>query len=35
MDEFNGAVRSIRSLADMLARNPEALVKGRPKGATE
>jgi len=33
--QLNDAARSIRSLADLLARNPEALVKGRPKGALE
>lgn len=35
MTESTDAVRSIRSLADLLQRNPEALVKGRSKGATE
>jgi paraquat-inducible protein B len=29
------AVRSMRALADLLARHPEALVKGRPEGAVE
>ena len=29
------AVRSIRALADLLARHPEALVKGRPEGPLE
>jgi paraquat-inducible protein B len=29
------AVRSIRSLADLLARHPEALIKGRPAGGLE
>ncbi len=33
--QLNDAARSIRSLADLLSRNPEALVKGRPKGALE
>jgi paraquat-inducible protein B len=33
--QFNDAARSIRSLADLLARNPEALIKGRPKGTLE
>ena len=28
-------VRSIRSLADLLARHPEALIKGRPAGGVE
>jgi paraquat-inducible protein B len=29
------AVRSIRSLADLLARHPDALIKGRPPGGLE
>ena len=33
--QLNEAVRSIRTLADMLARHPEALVKGRPAGGVE
>jgi paraquat-inducible protein B len=33
--QLNDAVVSIRSLADLLARHPEALLKGRPKGGTE
>jgi paraquat-inducible protein B len=33
--QLNDAVRSIRSLADLLARHPEALVKGRPAGGIE
>jgi paraquat-inducible protein B len=33
--QLNDAARSIRSLADLLSRNPEALVKGRPKGTLE
>jgi len=33
--QLNEAARSIRSLADTLARNPEALVKGRPQGGLE
>jgi paraquat-inducible protein B len=33
--QVNDAVRSIRSLADLLARNPEALIKGRPEGGKE
>jgi len=28
-------VRSMRALADLLARHPEALVKGRPAGQVE
>jgi paraquat-inducible protein B len=35
MAQLNDAVRSIRSLADLLERHPEALVKGRPQGGTE
>jgi paraquat-inducible protein B len=33
--QTNDAVRSIRALADLLARHPEALVKGRPGEGTE
>jgi paraquat-inducible protein B len=33
--QLNDAVTSIRSLADLLARHPEALIKGRPKGGVE
>jgi paraquat-inducible protein B len=33
--QANDAVRSIRALADLLARHPEALVKGRPEGGQE
>jgi paraquat-inducible protein B len=33
--QTNDAVRSIRALADLLARHPEALVKGRPGGGLE
>ncbi len=33
MVQANDAVRSIRALADLLARHPEALIKGRPAGA--
>jgi paraquat-inducible protein B len=33
--QTNDAVRSIRSLADLLARHPEALIKGRPAGGLE
>jgi paraquat-inducible protein B len=33
--QSNDAVRSLRALADLLARHPEALVKGRPGGGTE
>jgi len=35
MVQANDAVRSIRALADLLARHPEALLKGRPDGALE
>jgi paraquat-inducible protein B len=33
--QANDALRSIRSLSDLLARHPEALIKGRPAGALE
>lgn len=33
--QVNDALRSIRSLADLLARHPEALIKGRPAGGVE
>jgi paraquat-inducible protein B len=33
--QTNDAVRSIRALADLLARHPEALLKGRPEGPME
>jgi paraquat-inducible protein B len=33
--QTNDAVRSIRSLADLLSRHPEALIKGRPAGGLE
>jgi paraquat-inducible protein B len=33
--QLNDAVQSMRSLADLLARHPEALIKGRPGGGTE
>jgi paraquat-inducible protein B len=35
MVQLNDAVSSIRSLADLLARHPEALIKGRPAGGVE
>ena len=35
MVQANEAVSSIRALADLLARHPEALVKGRPAGPLE
>ncbi len=33
--QLNDAVRSIRSLTDLLARHPEALIKGRAAGGVE
>jgi paraquat-inducible protein B len=33
--QLNEALGSIRSLADLLARHPEALIKGRPAGGLE
>jgi paraquat-inducible protein B len=33
--QANDALRSIRALSDLLARHPEALIKGRPVGALE
>jgi paraquat-inducible protein B len=33
--QLNDAVRSIRSLADLLTRHPEALIKGRSAGGME
>jgi paraquat-inducible protein B len=35
MAQTTDAVRSMRALADLLARHPEALVKGRPDGPLE
>jgi paraquat-inducible protein B len=35
MAQTTDAVRSIRALADLLARHPEALIKGRPEGPME
>ena len=35
MVQANDALRSIRALSDMLARHPEALIKGRPAGPLE
>jgi paraquat-inducible protein B len=35
MIQLNDAVRSIRSLADLLERHPEALIKGRAAGGVE
>jgi paraquat-inducible protein B len=33
--QANDSLRSIRALADLLARHPEALIKGRPAGPVE
>ena len=33
--QANDALRSIRALSDLLARHPEALIKGRPAGPLE
>ncbi len=33
--QLSDAVRSIRSLTDLLARHPEALIKGRPTGGAQ
>ena len=33
--QLNDAVRSIRSLANLLQRHPDALLKGRPAGGLE
>lgn len=33
--QLNDAVTSLRSLADLLTRHPEALIKGRPTGALQ
>jgi paraquat-inducible protein B len=33
--QSNDAMRSLRSLSDLLTRHPEALVRGRPGGGTE
>jgi paraquat-inducible protein B len=33
--QLNDATRSFRSLADLLSRHPEALIKGRPAGGVE
>jgi paraquat-inducible protein B len=35
MVQANDAIRAIRALADLLARHPEALIKGRPEGPLE
>jgi len=33
--QTNDALSSIRALADLLSRHPEALIKGRPAGGLE
>jgi len=33
--QLNDTLRSVRSLADLLSRHPEALIKGRPEGGLE
>lgn len=33
--QLNDTLRAVRSLADLLTRHPEALIKGRPEGALE
>lgn len=35
LGQLNEALRSVRSLADLLTRHPEALIKGRPAGGIE
>jgi paraquat-inducible protein B len=35
LGQTNEAVRSLRALTDLLARHPEALIKGRPAGGVE
>ena len=35
MAQTNDALSSVRALADLLARHPEALIKGRPAGGLE
>jgi paraquat-inducible protein B len=35
MAQLNDTLRAVRSLADLLTRHPEALIKGRPEGALE
>jgi paraquat-inducible protein B len=35
MVQLNEAMSSIRALADLLARDPTALIRGRPTGATQ
>ena len=33
--QLNDTLRAVRSLADLLSRHPEALIKGRPEGGQE
>ena len=33
--QTNDALSSLRALADLLSRHPEALIKGRPAGGVE
>ena len=33
--QLSDAARSVRALADLLSRHPEALIKGRPMGSVE
>ena len=33
--QANEALSSIRALTDLLARDPEALIKGRPAGGSQ
>ncbi len=33
--QLNDTLRAVRSLADLLSRHPEALIKGRPEGGLE
>ena len=35
MAQLNDALRSVRALADLQTRHPEALIKGRPAGGLE
>ena len=35
LPQLNDMTRSLRALADLLARHPEALIKGRPEGPLE
>ena len=35
LPQLNDALVSVRSLADLLARHPEALIRGRPAGGLQ